>query len=599
MTECQIINPDGDFVGGLDVSLAVEALRDYRIVAVVGCQSGGKSTLLNATFGTRFPVLDAPKSGRRRTTLGVWAAVSPLGSAGAETYPNNGSKTEPVVVLDVEGSDSRERGEGAKSFESRTALFSLALADVVVVNMWAHDIGRYSAANYELFETVFAHAGTLCRKARVFTESRPVQILLVVRDHDGESSIHDIRRVLMGDLQNIWDSLAMPDISFRALFNVDVFLLPHKLYSPDQFQDAIGKLTQWFSLLKKNPQHVPISGFEALASTIWTAVCNSTGGTGPQAEFTLDLPRHASLAIHFKLGETISKIMDEFAIPRLNELRADIESEWRHPVREFGTRIDSIARDSLMTYDQDASAYIVVDRVPCERRREELVVALADRISLILDRYLASCRDICLNEFEDEFRPLLGGTSGYGRQAKRLVQRYVAQYKTLVDGAQPPQALRSYLAQKRARSKRSGIRSVSNDSLEENDHDSNIIDDNDGSTVTPLDTDNSTVNEARANSVGTSDSDEEDDMELYKVDTFKRDIEALVEERRRLGELMLPGGSNGANLISEPRRTPWWKGLLIRSAIFLLNYLQATHAHRTALKLQRKHEVDFPPGPTF
>ena len=41
---------------------------------------------------------------------------------------------EPVVLFDVEGSDSRDRGEGQHSFESRTALFSVALADVVIVN---------------------------------------------------------------------------------------------------------------------------------------------------------------------------------------------------------------------------------------------------------------------------------------------------------------------------------------------------------------------------------------------------------------------------------------------------------------------------------
>jgi septin family protein len=42
------------------------ALREallYSVVAIVGPQASGKSTLLNALFGTRFPVLDAKATG--------------------------------------------------------------------------------------------------------------------------------------------------------------------------------------------------------------------------------------------------------------------------------------------------------------------------------------------------------------------------------------------------------------------------------------------------------------------------------------------------------------------------------------------------------
>lgn len=38
------------------------------------------------------------KTGRRQTTLGVWLGMS-------------GTKEQCVIVLDVEGTDSRERGE--------------------------------------------------------------------------------------------------------------------------------------------------------------------------------------------------------------------------------------------------------------------------------------------------------------------------------------------------------------------------------------------------------------------------------------------------------------------------------------------------------
>jgi len=66
----------------------------YNVVAVFGSQSTGKSTLLNRLFGTKFDVMD--ESERRQTTKGIWMSKG---------------KNIPVLVMDVEGTDGRERGE--------------------------------------------------------------------------------------------------------------------------------------------------------------------------------------------------------------------------------------------------------------------------------------------------------------------------------------------------------------------------------------------------------------------------------------------------------------------------------------------------------
>ncbi|KAI4354151.1 hypothetical protein L6164_003044 [Bauhinia variegata] len=57
--------------------------------------------------------------------------------------------------MDMEGSDGSERGEDDASFEKQSALFALAVADVVLINMWCQDIGREQAANKPLLRTVF------------------------------------------------------------------------------------------------------------------------------------------------------------------------------------------------------------------------------------------------------------------------------------------------------------------------------------------------------------------------------------------------------------------------------------------------------------
>jgi len=80
--------------------------------------------------------------------------------------------------MDVEGTDGRERGED-QDFERKSALFSLASTEVLIVNLWCvvipdhpfavlrqgrrtltsysreHQIGLYQGANMGLLKTVF------------------------------------------------------------------------------------------------------------------------------------------------------------------------------------------------------------------------------------------------------------------------------------------------------------------------------------------------------------------------------------------------------------------------------------------------------------
>lgn len=106
------------------------------------CRALGFSSFLVAQFGTSFEEMDA-MSGRQQTTKGIWLA-------------NSNKFAKPVtMVLDLEGSDGRERGEDDTSFERQSSLFALAVADVLLVNMWAKDIGRETGSGKPLLKTIF------------------------------------------------------------------------------------------------------------------------------------------------------------------------------------------------------------------------------------------------------------------------------------------------------------------------------------------------------------------------------------------------------------------------------------------------------------
>ncbi|KAI4354154.1 hypothetical protein L6164_003047 [Bauhinia variegata] len=203
----------------------------YAVVAIMGPQSSGKSTLFNYLFGTSFKEMNTYGL-RSQTTKGIWLArcadIKPL-----------------TIVMDMEGTDGSERGEDTK-FENPSALFALAIANVVLINMWCHDIGRSRAANLPLLEIVFQQvmAG--------FDGKLPKKILMVVvRDYSKSSTPEKILEAQLKDIiQKIWSSIKKPpgrnDIQLSDLFKVQVKFLPNYEERKEEFIKEVGKLKEEF-----------------------------------------------------------------------------------------------------------------------------------------------------------------------------------------------------------------------------------------------------------------------------------------------------------------------------------------------------------------
>ncbi|XP_024159417.1 protein ROOT HAIR DEFECTIVE 3 homolog 1 isoform X2 [Rosa chinensis] len=188
----QIIDSDGDFKNaGLDrfveqVKLG-ECGASYVVTSIIGAQSSGKSTLMNHLFGTGFTEMDINKR-RCQTTKGIWIAKC----AGIEPC---------TLAMDVEGTDGRERGED-DTFERRSALFALAISDIVLINMWCHDLGREHAANKPLLRTIFEVKVMM----HSFDPARKTTLIFILRDKT-KSSLELLQLDLKHDIRKIWNAV--------------------------------------------------------------------------------------------------------------------------------------------------------------------------------------------------------------------------------------------------------------------------------------------------------------------------------------------------------------------------------------------------------
>ncbi|XP_050145047.1 protein ROOT HAIR DEFECTIVE 3 homolog 2-like isoform X4 [Malus sylvestris] len=273
----QLIYGDGEFnADGLDRFVKEVKLTEcglsYAVVAIMGPQSSGKSTLLNHLFRTKFREMDA-YSGRSQTTKGIWIAKC----VGIEPC---------TIAMDLEGTDGRERGEDDTTFEKQSALFALAVSDIVLINMWCHDIGREQAANKPLLKTVFQVM------MRLFSP-RKTTLLFVIRDKT-KTPFEYLEPVLREDIQKIWDGVPKPQAHkstpLSEFFTVEVVALSSYEEKEEKFKEEVAQLRQRFfhsispgGLAGDRRGVVPASGFSFSAQQIWKVIKENKD---------LDLPAH-------------------------------------------------------------------------------------------------------------------------------------------------------------------------------------------------------------------------------------------------------------------------------------------------------------------
>ncbi|EPT04585.1 hypothetical protein FOMPIDRAFT_1113360 [Fomitopsis schrenkii] len=391
----QIINDEKQFTPELTHQVDRWGLQnagfDYDIVAVFGSQSTGKSTLLNRLFGTNFDVM--AESQRQQTTKGIWMCRA---------------KGMNMMVMDVEGTDGRERGED-QDFERKSALFSLASSEVLLVNLWEHQVGLYQGANMGLLKTVFeVNLGLFGKKAADGRNQRTL-LLFVIRDHIGTTPLANLQATLTADMQKIWESLSKPpelqDRQLSDYFDLSFAALPHKVLEAQRFESEVLELRKRFvdkareDYVFKPAYHkrIPADGVAFYMEGIWEQV---------QSNKDLDLPTQQELLAQFRCDEISSAALAEFS-EQAKPQRRPIEAG--KVVEGLGGMMRNWRTTALTRYDRDASRY---HQGVYKRKRADLIGVLDSTLSPLFLGQLKNLHKASLVKFKDEMHQGMRG-EGY------------------------------------------------------------------------------------------------------------------------------------------------------------------------------------------
>lgn len=317
-----------------------------------------------------------------------------------------------LLVMDVEGTDGRERGED-QDFERKSSLFALATSEVLMVNIWEHQVGLYQGANMGLLKTVFEVNLQLFLKDKKST-SRSL-LYFVIRDFLGTTPLQNLRNTLMQDLTRIWSGLSKPpgleNSSIDDYFDFAFTALPHKLYQAEQFNKEVAKMATRFKDGHRDPRRdplmgefeggvflpeyhrrIPADGFSVYAEGIWDQIAHNKD---------LDLPTQQELLAQFRCDEIAREAtiaFDEAIIP-FETKQADAARLGQPQILSgLGAVMRNARAKAIKDFETEASRY---HKGVYQRKRTELEGKLDTRLKALFSGQLQAVHKTGVQEFSD------------------------------------------------------------------------------------------------------------------------------------------------------------------------------------------------------
>ncbi|MQM09539.1 hypothetical protein Taro_042408 [Colocasia esculenta] len=432
----QLIDGDGTFnVSGLaDLSRAVN-LTDcglsYAVVSIMGPQSSGKSTLLNHLFRTNFREMDA-YLGRHVHIFCCHRLQKAFGWL-------NALELNLVHLLWI----WKARMEGSvesscfissyllflfnlddTAFEKQSALFALAVSDIVLINMWCHDLGREQAANKPLLKTVFQVM------MRLFSP-RKTTLLFIIRDKT-RTPLENLERLLREDIQKIWDSVPKPqahkETPLSEFFVLEVVALSSYEAREDEFKEQVASLRQRFyhsiapgGLAGDRRGVVPASGFSFSAQQIWKIIKENKD---------LDLPAHKIMVATVRCEEIAN---EKFASFSEDETWREIEESVQVGlVPGFGKRLSSVLDSYLSRYDMET---VYFDEGVRTAKRQQLESKLLQIVYPAYQSMLSNLRSKTLDDFKEAFDKALENGEGFAAAARNYTVSFMSKFDEGCEGA--------------------------------------------------------------------------------------------------------------------------------------------------------------------
>ena len=193
------------------------------------------------------------------------------------------------------------------TFEQTTSLFALAMADILVINMWTQDVGRHTGSNYGLLKVIFEV------NLKLFKQESEKKLLFCLRDFNHHASnFESIKQMIKEDISLIWGEIYKPegyeDSKAEQFFSFDFQTLPHKEFMPNEFKQECESLKLRFRREDQNSlfpssiaKNVPLDGFALFIEQTWKSI---------RSNKELNLPGQKQMVATYRCNELKQESFD-------------------------------------------------------------------------------------------------------------------------------------------------------------------------------------------------------------------------------------------------------------------------------------------------
>ena len=345
---------------------------------------------------------------RGQTTKGVWIAAD---------YKSK------ILIIDCEGTDSKSRSEADRGkFEHSSSLFALAMSDILIINMWTSDVGRYTASNYGVLKIVFE------MNLKLFEQKTAKKIIIFLRDFDPSRNKKDkIEGLILEDIHKIWKDIKIPEKYVgkgpENFFSFEFITLPHLKYKENDFKNEISNLRK--RLKKDDPNYffsnlssiknVPADGLKQYVTQIWTDILN---------EKDLDIPSQREMLANYRCTEIKNKILLSYdkEFQDLNKLSSEKN------IRKFKDICIELKNKIFSEYEKQGSnydnkVYLNIYKQLEEQISQKLYICFMNqtkRLFPILQKFMR-------NELQKKLQNIDDNNDNYFNISDALRKKYISQ----------------------------------------------------------------------------------------------------------------------------------------------------------------------------
>ncbi|XP_073005674.1 protein ROOT HAIR DEFECTIVE 3 homolog 1-like [Typha latifolia] len=269
------------------------------------------------------------ENGRMQITEGIWLSrcIRPC-----------------MLIMDVEGYDGRERAEDNRAFERQTALLALTISDLMMVNMWLHDVGRVEGGSVPLLRTLFQERAKL--------GPGRTKVLVVIRGYDYKTPFEILEKDVVRSMEQLWESIHYQSgqqiVQFSAYIEVLVVALPDAVLQETRFEEEVTKLRNCFAksdLAGYRQDKVSARGFSFSVKKIWQTIRNNR---------RLDIPTHRMM-VSIVFCERSAE--DSLNLLESHEDYLSLKSGTEITPMEFSKKLENLMDCILFRYDQETLLY--------------------------------------------------------------------------------------------------------------------------------------------------------------------------------------------------------------------------------------------------